>query len=432
MASIYPRGEKLWCRLKGDKAPGKWSAAPTPYRVGDERKAREYADEAQQAIDERIGIRAKLTNARTVRAYVAAWLEARRESEHDWKQDRGRLTKHVLPVLGDMLLGEVRSAHIADLVRRLRFQSTPRLAPRTVHNIYSTLAAACRDAAIDGLIAVNPCILTELQLGPVVDKDPEWRSGALFTRDEAETLISHTKIPMDRRVAYGLGLLSGIRPGEAGALRWRHYDPTMEPLGKLLVAMSWNTKRSALKGTKTETTKSIPVHPTLAAMLAEWKLSGWAQMMGRAPTADDLIVPLPPQTVARWTVRSGEPFRGYDYSSRRWRELDLPMLGWRERSYYDMRSTFITLAIEDGADPAIIRDRVTHTKPKRSAFDGYDRGPHWIQTCAEIAKLQVLRRPLATPFATISKKPKRGATLNGSEGGYRTPDPAVNSRLLYH
>jgi hypothetical protein len=30
------------------------------------------------------------------------------------------------------------------------------------------------------------------------------------------------------------------------------------------------------KGTKTETTKAIPAHLTLAAMLAEWKLGRWA------------------------------------------------------------------------------------------------------------------------------------------------------------
>lgn len=27
----------------------------------------------------------------------------------------------------------------------------------------------------------------------------------------------------------------------------------------------------------------VPVHPTLAAMPAEWKLSGWAEMMDRTP-----------------------------------------------------------------------------------------------------------------------------------------------------
>jgi hypothetical protein len=47
------------------------------------------------------------------------------------------------------------------------------------------------------------------------------------------------------------------------------------------------------KTTKTDAVKHVPVHPMLAAMLAEWKLGGWAEMMGRAPGPDDLIVPLP-------------------------------------------------------------------------------------------------------------------------------------------
>jgi hypothetical protein len=49
--------------------------------------------------------------------------------------------------------------------------------------------------------------------------------------------------------------------------------------------------------------------------------------------------------------------------------------------------------IEDGADRDVLRDRVTHTKPRRDAFDGYDRGAHWLETCAEIAKLRISRRP---------------------------------------
>ncbi len=51
--------------------------------------------------------------------------------------------------------------------------------------------------------------------------------------------------------------------------------------------------------TKTKVPRRMPVHPTLAAMLAEWKLVGWEQMIGRAPTANDLLVPLPPEHAAR-------------------------------------------------------------------------------------------------------------------------------------
>lgn len=64
------------------------------------------------------------------------------------------------------------------------------------------------------------------------------------------------------------------------------------------------------------------------------------------------------------------------------------------------KSTFLTLVIEDGAKFEIIRDRVTHTKAKRSAFDGYDRGPHWIETCGEVAKLRITRRARVTVLGT--------------------------------
>ena len=155
-----------------------------------------------------------------------------------------------------------------------RWRFTTKLAQRTVYNVYSTLSAMCRDAAIDGEVDRTPCILTKAQLGPLVDKDPEWRDGALFTRDEAETIISHPDIPDDRRIFYACMLLAGLRPGEVAALRWRHFDATSAPLGRLAVALAYNTRKGTTKGTKTNAVRHVPVHATLAAMLAEWKLSG--------------------------------------------------------------------------------------------------------------------------------------------------------------
>lgn len=408
---IYARGDRLWCRLKGLHEPGKWGSKRTPFVVGEEDKAERYVKVAQGQIDAR-----GETGADTVKAYATGlWIEQRREAGHEWTKDLGRLTNHVLPVIGALRLADVRTRHIAELVRRLRFQSEPRLAPRTVRNIYTVVAALFRDAAVAGLIDASPCILTVAQLGSVVDRDPEWRAGALFAREEVETLISDPRIPLDRRVVYGLGLLAGLRPGEGAALRWRHYDEASAPLGRLLVATSYSTDRSALKRTKTESTKWIPVHPALAALLAVWRREGWAAMMGRAPTPDDLIVPLPPETAERRTRRTGDPFRGWDYTGRRWREVDLPMLGWRHRSVYDTRATFITLAVEDGANRDILRERVTHTKARRTAFDGYDRGLHWEETCREVAKLRIR---LATPLLH-GVDPRRET---GSGGGSRTPD----------
>jgi hypothetical protein len=74
----------------------------------------------------------------------------------------------------------------------------------------------------------------------------------------------------------------------------------------------------------------MPVHPRLA----EWRLSGWSAMMGRQPEADDLIVPLPPAAANARRSRTGEAYRSNDDSGKRWREEDLPALGWRYRELY--------------------------------------------------------------------------------------------------
>lgn len=316
-----------------------------------------------------------------------------------------------------MLIAEVRAPHVAELVHRLRFPTNPskRLAQRTVYNVYSVLSAMFRDAAIAGHIEQTPCILTKRQLGPLVDSDPEWRTGSVFTRTEAEQLISDSRIPFDRQLVYAFGLLAGLRTGETAALRWRHYEAAAEPLGRLTVALSYNTRKSREKSTKTEAVRVVPVHPVLAAMLAEWKLGGWPAMFGYTPEPDDLIVPLPPDAAARRRSRTGDAYRGHDYTGKRWREEDLPALGWRYREPYATKATFITLAIEDRARPEVIRDRVTHAKIRRSAFDGYDRGPHWIETCGEVAKLAITRRTPAVEVVELATvRATAGAISDGN------------------
>ncbi|CAN5178576.1 hypothetical protein BH11MYX1_BH11MYX1_04450 [soil metagenome] len=431
MASIYNRAGRIYAKLRGLRTEGQWDAKRTKYVTGQEREAQRYADAAQVELDKKFarGPTAKDDGPLTLDVWAARWIPIRKEEGQDWARDEGKLTKHILPVIGSLELPDITTVVVAELVHDLRYKRTPKLANRTVRNIYNVLAACLRDAAFKGLITASPCSLTERQLGKVIDKDPEWRATALFDRTEAEILISHPRIPTDRQLIYGFALLAGLRPGELAALRFRHYDPTTQPLGRMLIATSYNTNAHITKSTKTETTKWIPVHPTLAAMLAEWRLSGWEAMTGAAPTADDLLLPLPPDV--KRTTRTGERFRGYNHTNRRWNEEDLPMLGWRHRTVYDTKSTFITLAIDDGADPAIIRDRITHTKRKKNAFDGYDRGTHFTQTCAELSKLRIQRR-LVTGLGTAEANGSISNDKSGSEGGDRTPDPAVNSRLLYH
>ena len=271
-----------------------------------------------------------------------------------------------------MNLEEVRPRHIRDLIKALRAQG--KLAPRTIRHVYGALHTMFRDAQVDELIPANPCILKRGELPKRVDRDPTWRAGAVLTRGELEQLISDERLPPDRRVLYALLGLAGVRFGEASALRWRTYDTTLEPLGRILVASSWSTTKHKEKSTKTEQPRLVPVHSTLAVVLAQWKLDGWQVMMGRAPTPDDLIIP------SRRGVN-----RSRHHSLEKFRE-DLERLGMRRRRQHDLRRTFISLARTDGARKDVL-ERVTHGN-RGDIVDMYTELP-WALLCEEVAKLKV-------------------------------------------
>jgi hypothetical protein len=174
------------------------------------------------------------------------------------------------------------------------------------------------------------------------------------------------------------------------------YDATLEPLGRLMIATSYDTGR-----TKTEVTRRVPVHPTLAKVLASWKLSHWERIYGRAPTADDLIIP----------TRTMKPIDKTDAA--RAMKADLVALGLRveagknrSRGGHALRSWFITTCQEHGAHRDLLRV-VTHTA-KGDIMSGYTPAT-WGALCTEVEKLQVgliegRVLELATGFATAELK----------------------------
>jgi integrase len=394
VAYLVARGSFYWFRVKEN---GRWKGYRTDCRTSDpngERNAQRIADRAQAKIDRRAASGAP-AGPITLRAFAARWVVERRKADLDWKNDDSRLKHHVLPDIGDMRITDVRPKQLADLVSRWRHDK--KLAQRTVYNVFSTVRAMFRDAAVQGEIEQNPSReIGEAQLGPLVDSDPKWRSQAVFTRDEAETLISDERIPPDRRLYYAFMLLAGMRPGEIAVLRWSDFDGSVEPLGRIVVAEALNTRKGTIKGTKTNAVRDVPVHPTLAAMLAEWSLAGEHE-------AGDLILPLPADAVEARRTRKGEPLRTGDYAGKKWREVDLKMLGWRGREMYSMKSTFISLCGVDGCKRDSIK-RITHARTKRDAFDGYDRASYWPEDCREIAKLKLARKKIGAAVVAFVRK----------------------------
>src|ERR1043166_4967349 len=322
----------------------------------------------------------------TVRRWAKRWLELRRaQGVASVADEETHLEAHVLPVIGEQLLNEVRPRHLVELFGALRRKPVARgssgtLSPKYVYNIYGTVGSMFRDAKLeDVLLGDSPCILKKRQLGENVDKDPEWRPTAKYSRDELELLISGPEIPPDRQVLYALEGLGALRHGEAAGLRWRHYLADQQPLGRLIVATSYNKGR-----TKTKQVRFMPVHAPLAAVLAEWKLGGWPALMGRAPEPDDLVVPMP----ASARIPLGKMRTKNDSYKRL--KADLEALQLRPRRGHDLRRTMISLAQDEGARKDILK-MGTHGRSRRDAIDDYT-SLEWETLCREVAKLQVVRR----------------------------------------
>jgi integrase len=258
-------------------------------------------------------------------------------------------------------------------VRSLRAKGA--LAPRSIRHVYGVLHAMFREAVADELVPANPCVVTPHELPSAVDKDPTWRASAVFQRSELEQLLTDERLPADRRVLYALLSLAGLRFGEAAALRWRSYEATTEPLGRLLVATSWSSSGMEEKSTKAEQPREVPVHPVLRELLARWRAERWPEMFGRTPGPDDLLIP----------SRRGR-HRSRHHSLVKFHE-DLQRLALRRRRQHDLRRTFVSLARADGARADVLLG-VTHGVRGNSVMDMYTSLP-WASVCAEVAKLNV-------------------------------------------
>jgi integrase len=320
--------------------------------------------------------------------------------------------KHAEALLRAHRLQDIRRPHVkAWMGELLEKMDAGELAPRTILHAYGSLRLMFNEAVADGAIAANPCTLRakasssgRRELPLLEDRDPEWRDGAVFTREEVVSLISDPRILHVRRVAYALNFLTGMRGGESVNRRWRDYDATMEPLGQLRLATAWSQENKLEKLPKNRMGRKVPVHPVLAAILAEWKLSGWAKEYGRAPTPEDFIIARPwprnrqgerMETAPKgWTAgQRADPYAVWVWLNGQWRAGgkrtpgDLQLLGLRPRRTHDTRRTFISLCIEDGANETILK-HITHGRPKGAAFDLYPSFT-WEKSCEEIKKLRL-------------------------------------------
>lgn len=357
---------------KRERIPPEWSESKTKRNAWARTREAFWLTKGQEGENERASM--------TVAQLAESWIRQRKAEGCDVVKDEQRFRDHVNPVLGRLPVVEVRPRHAHELVMNLRRTPSTRggvLSSRTVRSIYFQTKQLFTHAVLQELVSGNPILVGRGVLPKKEDKDPGWRKGAIFTVDEVEQLISSPEVPGHRRVVYALSFLTGLRPGQVNELRWGDYDPSLSPLGRLSSSRSWDSKHKRVKSTKTSVDHLVPVHPTLAKILAEWKLLGWRERHGRTPKDEDLIVPTINLT-NRDVRKALEDFLE-----------DLKRLHLRKRRQYDARRTFMSLALSGGAPKDLVR-WITHPRPA-DVFDLYVT-PSWEALCAAVERIVVKRR----------------------------------------
>ena len=139
------------------------------------------------------------------RAYAAEWLASRTFSPLTYEATELRLRLHVLPVIGNLELRQIKPSTIQKLLRSMELAETYRRV------IFSNVSAIFSAAVDDDLIAKNPCKASSVtrpatSRRKVVPWPSEWVSSM------------HDSLPAKYRIAVTLGSGLGLRQGEVFGL----------------------------------------------------------------------------------------------------------------------------------------------------------------------------------------------------------------------
>lgn len=310
-------------------------------------------------------------------AFAQDWLDRRRDEGLRCSSGyRSLLNTHLLPWFGDKTLGEIRTKTVRDFLLELRrkrhARRGTRLSERTKRNAFALVRTILNEAVADEIIEYNPCKnIRRTDLPRNKDADPSWRPGALFDLPEIRILCTDERIPLQRRMFFYLAFYTWQRQSELAAVRWIDYAPNLKPLGSITFAWAYSSSERVIRSPKPEEARVVPVHPKLEAALERWYCGGWEQTYGRAPRANDLIVPVLRKNGDLAPVRNDRAIR--------WLHAACRKVQIRERGFHSARASGLTAAEAAGARRAVLQSFTHASSDGNRAYAGYIRFPFSVQ-----------------------------------------------------
>jgi integrase len=225
------------------------------------------------------------------------------------KKDFAVVSRHIAKTCGDL-----------NQVQKIRLQLIEQTTIRSAKKSLMQINACCTWAAEFGLIEANPFEKIKIKARkPPTDIQP-------FTEQERDRIISAFR---EQEEFYAplieFLFLTGCRPSEMIALRWRHVDANLSQI-TFCEAFVYGVA----KGTKTSKSRIFPINPKLRTLLKSIKPT---------PEVDGESLVFP--------SKSGLIVDEHNLGSRQWKSI-LENLGIRPRPLYNCRHTFISTCLAKG------------------------------------------------------------------------------------
>lgn len=243
------------------------------------------------------------------------------------------MTHHVLPVIGARPLGSLRRQDVHTWQGERRAAG---ISPASINAAHRVLKTVLQTAVNNDHLAANPAKgVTPLR---VVRKEMRHLTAA-----EVDALVAATR--EEYRLMVRFLAWSGLRFGEASALRWDNVDLAG---ARVRVVESYGTVGATLILEEPKTAGSRRVVSLPAFLVQDLR----RHMLAQEPNALGLVFP----------TSHGEPIRHYNWHKRVWLPaLERAGLKDPQPRIHDLRHTAVALAIKAGAHPKEIQARAGHS-----------------------------------------------------------------------
>jgi integrase len=305
----------------------------------------------------------------TVGQYLDEWLDGLRLAPSTVASYRKNVRLHLRPRLGAIKLSALTGGRLSALYRSLelegRADGTGGLSARTVRYVATILHKAMKDAVRQGLIPVNPADVAD-QPSAKEARPPEM---VTWTSEQLGTFLSWASDHADpeQRTAWVLLVATGMRRGEALALRWKDIDldhGTISIRRSVGVIKTKGERQELVEGaTKTGMSRVVDVDPGTIAMLKAYRTAraGASFALGRADSlvfGNDEGGHRLPESFSRSFKESVEKCVRWQLASevKGVHSVDtIPVI-----HLHSLRHTSATLQLAAGVHPKIVQERLGH------------------------------------------------------------------------